>query len=204
MSRLVMILLGALLSGALLGGCTLNEGVPLDPAENTAEPNAATPVQIASTVSAKPSRFPGSELEAFLQLPDTLAKGDVVELTFSLINNTDSNLYVLKWFTPLEGIGGEIFRVKRDGQTVPYQGILVSRGDPTPDAYVSLAAGEAAMAQVDLATSYDFSKGGTYTIEYISPRVSHVTRTEAGMAKTLSELGPVQIPANVVAVKLDG
>jgi hypothetical protein len=45
--------------------------------------------------------------------------------------------YVLKWFTPLEGIGGDIFRVERDGAELPYHGKLVKRGPPVSNREIS-------------------------------------------------------------------
>jgi hypothetical protein len=59
-----------------------------------------------------------------------------------------------------------------------------------------------AISEVDLATAYDFSKAGEYTIEFLSPSISHVARTEAEMAKTVDDLGPVQIRSNRVTVKI--
>jgi len=126
-----------------------------------------------------------------------------VKLRFTLINNTDARLHVLKWYTPLEGIAGEIFRVGRDGQVIPYQGILATRATPPPEAYVLLGPGESVSAEVDLATAYDFSVAAEYAIEFISPRISHVARTESEMAETLEDLGPIQISANKVTVRIE-
>jgi peptidyl-Lys metalloendopeptidase len=147
---------------------------------------------------------PESELKATIALPATLPSGQTVKLQFTLTNNSDEELYVLTWYTPLEGIAGEIFRVERDGELVPYQGILAKRGDPSPDAYILIGAGESVSAEVDLATAYDFSKAGEYTIEFLSPSISHVARTEAEMAKTVDDLSPVQIPSNRVTIEIGG
>jgi hypothetical protein len=167
-------------------------------------PGSQTPDPLPSPAESQAAGGPSTvvELEAELQMPASLPSDDVVKLTFSLTNHADEPVYLLKWFTPLEGIGGDIFRISRDGQLVPYQGILASRSDPAPDAYVLLEAGETVSAEVDLAQAYDFSQAGTYTIAFISPRISHVARTEAEMAKTLEALGPVEIPANEVAVTI--
>lgn len=139
-------------------------------------------------------------LRAISEVPQSLPEGETVNLLFFLINDSDGKLYVLNWFTPLEGLGGEIFRVKRDGVILPYQGPLASRVEPGPDSYTMLEAGEIVSAEVDLSTAYDFSTPGNYTIEFISPRISHIAKTEAEMATTLDELGPVQIPSNKVTL----
>jgi hypothetical protein len=145
-----------------------------------------------------------TELRAIIEVPATLPSGEAVNLRFTLTNNTDTRLYVLEWYTPLEGLAGEIFRVERDGQVIPYQGILAYRDAPPPDAYVLLDAGESVSAEVDLATAYDFSEAGEYTIAFISPRISHIARSETEMAKTVDDLGPVQIPSNRVTVEIGG
>jgi hypothetical protein len=150
------------------------------------------------------SEPPETELKANLKVPASLPSGEVVKLRFTLINNTDTELYVLKWYTPLEGIAGEIFRVERDGQFIPYEGILAARGDPSADAYVLLNPGESVSAEVDLATAYDFSPAGEYTIAFLSPRISHVAKTEDQMAASVDDLGPVEIPSNSVAVRIGG
>jgi hypothetical protein len=137
-------------------------------------------------------------------MPSHLPSGETVKLKFTLTNNSEVDLYVLKWYTPLEGIGGEIFRVERDGQGIPYEGILAMRSDPTPEAYLLLAAGRSTSAEVDLATAYDFSPAGEYTIAFLSPRISHVARAESEMARTVDELGPVEISSNRITVKIGG
>jgi peptidyl-Lys metalloendopeptidase len=113
-------------------------------------------------------------------------------------------LNVLKWYTPLEGIAGQIFRVERDGEVIPYEGILATRVTAPPEAYVLLEPGESVSAEVDLATAYDFSKAGEYTIEFLSPTISHIAKTEAEMAKTVDDLGPVEIPSNRVTIEIGG
>lgn len=142
-------------------------------------------------------------LRAVLEIPPSLPAGEAVRLQFHLVNDSESNLYLLNWLTPLEDLGGEIFRVKRNGVIVPYQGIVASRGDPTPNAYTMLEAGEWISLEVDLSAAYDLSTAGSYTIEFLSPSASHVTRLEEEMAKTQDELGPVEIPANGATVEIE-
>ena len=80
----------------------------------------------------------GLELSATLEATSSLPDCKAVRITFTLTNHSDERLYVLTWYTPLEGIFGEIFRVRRDGQAIPYEGPLVMRGDPLPENYVLL------------------------------------------------------------------
>jgi hypothetical protein len=139
---------------------------------------------------------------ARLEMPERLPVGENINLKFVLKNVSEIPLYILNWYTPLEGIGGEIFKVTRNGQAVPYEGILASRTPPTADAYTLLNPGESVSAVVDLSKSFDFYLTGEYRIEFISPRISHVARTEAEMASTMDELGPVNIPSNEVILEL--
>jgi hypothetical protein len=157
---------------------------------------------LAPPASQTQSPHPETDLQAVLELPAAVSTAEAVPLRFTLINRSDARLYVLKWYTPLEGIAGKIFRVECDGQEIPYQGILATRATPPAEAYVQLDPGESVSAQVDLATAYDFSEPGVYTIEFLSPLISHVARTEAEMARTLDDLGPVQMPSNPVTLEI--
>jgi peptidyl-Lys metalloendopeptidase len=152
-----------------------------------------------------------TDLKAVLQAPASLPEGESVEVQFTLTNRSETGLYVLEWYTPLEGIYGDIFHVERDGEPVPYNGPLVMRGDPTGDDYVHLDSGESASATVDLtavgengAPAYDFSRPGCYTIAFISPRISHVAKSVTDMARSVEDLHPIQIPSEPVRVEITG
>lgn len=126
--------------------------------------------------------------------------GEAVKLNFRLVNRSERPLYILKWYTPLEGMAGDIFEVTRDGQAVPYLGILATRGNPTPESYIYLEPGESVSTDINLETGYDFSQPGLYTIKFRSPRISHIAGSEAEMATTVDELGPIEIPSNEVNI----
>jgi peptidyl-Lys metalloendopeptidase len=147
---------------------------------------------------------PRTELSATLEAPSPLPNGEAVRLRFTLTNHSPEKLYVLTWYTPLEGILGEIFRVKHDGQAIPYEGPLVMRGDPLPEQYVLLEPGASVSAEVDLATAYDFSQPGEYTIEFLSPRISYVAKTESEFATSVDDLRPVQIPCSPLSLEIAG
>lgn len=172
----------------LLGACA--------PAPARQSPTAQTPAETAVA--------PRTQLSATLEAPSSLPSGEAVRLRFTLTNHSPETLYVLNWYTPLEGILGEILRVKRDGQAIPYEGPLVMRGDPLPENYVLLEPGASVSAEVDLATVYDFSQAGEYTIEFLSPRISDVAKTESAFAASVDELGPVEIPSNSLRLAIAG
>jgi hypothetical protein len=146
--------------------------------------------------------FTDTGLSAHLELPESLLAGEDVNLKFALTNLSDRPLYLLKWYTPLEGIGGEIFKITRDGQAVPYEGILAYRSFPTSEAYILLDPGDTISAVVDLGASFDFSQPGTYQIGFISPQISHIAASEDGMAKSEDDLGPVQILSNPIILEV--
>ena len=145
-----------------------------------------------------------SGLEAYLKVhsPIQQGSGEPIVVDFLLENHTQQGLYLLKWYTPLEGIGGDIFDVKRDGQPIPYMGPMVSRADPTRESYVFVEPDKGVTKEVNIAEAYDFSQIGTYTIKFRSPRISHLAGSDAEMTTTLDDLGPVNIPSNEVALEV--
>lgn len=154
------------------------------------------------TGSENPAEPGGLTAYLKVQSPVQQGSGEPIMVNFLLENQARGAVYLLKWFTPLEGFGGDIFEVTLDGRPLPYQGPVASRGDPTPDSYVFLEPGKGLTAEVNLAEAYDFSQIGTYIIKFRSPRISHLARSEAEMATTSDELGPVNIPSNEVTLKV--
>jgi hypothetical protein len=109
---------------------------------------------------------PDLSLDCTLEVDETYPVGEPVNLRFELYNPTDRPLYVLIWYTPLEGVAGDIFQVTRDGEELPYQGMLAKRGDPTREEYIAIEPGEAASAEVDLGVGYALSTPGTYQVQF--------------------------------------
>ena len=156
-----------------------------------------------TTTGTETSTEPG-RLAAFLKVQPSIQQGsgEPINLYFLLENHTQQGLYLLKWYTPMEGIAGDIFEVARDGQPLPYLGPLVSRAAPTPESYVFIEPDKSVTAEVDIAEAYDFSQLGTYTISFRPPRISHIASSEAEIATTLDELGPVNISSNEVTLEV--
>jgi heat shock protein HslJ len=123
---------------------------------------------IASTSAAQVpvSTTPTFSLGCTLEVDETYPAGEPVNVRFELRNPTDRPLYLLNWYTPLEGMAGDTFEVTQDGKQLPYQGMLAKRGDPTREAYVVIEPGETASAQVDLRAGYDLSALGSYQVQF--------------------------------------
>ena len=144
-----------------------------------------------------------SDLTAEIDVPTMHKSGETMMAVFTLTNTSSDGFFVLKWFTPLEGMAGDIFRVEHDGAELSYRGKLVKRSPPKSEDYVWLEAGESASAEIDLAKGYDFSQTGQYTIQFRSPEISQVARTETDKADSFEELGMVQILSYTAKVVIE-
>jgi hypothetical protein len=93
--------------------------------------------------------------------------GSPVELRFTLTNLSSQNIWVLTWYTPLEGLKGKILRVTRNGEELAYEGRMVKRGAAQPEDYVSIEQGGTVRGAVDLSQSYDLTQSGDYRVEFV-------------------------------------
>jgi heat shock protein HslJ len=143
-----------------------------------------------------------SALIAIVEAQESLPTGAVVKVRFTLTNISSEGFFVLKWFTPLEGLAGDIFRVRLDGVDLPYRGKLVKRAPPISEDYVWIDAGGSVSAEVDLAEGYDFSQAGQYTLQFQSPRLSHTAKSSGEQADSVDELVMIQIPSEPISVTI--
>jgi hypothetical protein len=139
--------------------------------------------------------------ECTLEAEEAYVMGEPVNLRFSLHNKTDRTLYILTWYTPLEGIAGKIFRVMHDGGEVPYRGIMAKRGDPSRDAYTAIKPGAAVSSVVDLAENYDLSQAGRYHVEFTS-RLHDVTDDESSIPRKQDDHKVQELPCNTVSFEI--
>jgi hypothetical protein len=116
-----------------------------------------------------------AELKGRLVASRVYDSAEPVQLRFELTNDGDEDLYVLKWYTPLEGINSDCLTVLRNGKTrVPYDGPMVKRGNPGPDDYVLIPAGKTVAVDVDLSESYAVSRPAKYQVELNIPALERV------------------------------
>jgi peptidyl-Lys metalloendopeptidase len=95
---------------------------------------------------------------------------DTQNLTYTLVNNSNAPINVLKWHLPIDGIEDNIFKIKKDGeQEAVYLGIIMKRGLPVPEDYVTIDPQGSISTEFDLNDFYDISKEGKYQIQFVSP-----------------------------------
>ena len=94
----------------------------------------------------------------------TKSEGDDVTCEVTITNTQDKDYFMLKRYTPLEGLISPLFSITRDGEMVPYDGILVKRGPPSEDDYVRIRAKTSVLSSVDLSEAYSFNSAGPYKV----------------------------------------
>jgi len=154
-------------------------------------------------VGSDPIGSQGADLQAFLSAPDQVSLCDPIPIVFTVTNQSDRTLYLLKWYTPLEGIAGKIIQVARDGQELDYLGILAMRGDPTRDQYVTLEPGASASAEFDISEYFDFGQPGDYQVTFQSPWISYLSENPEDLALSVDDLGPVEIPSAPLIINVN-
>jgi hypothetical protein len=91
---------------------------------------------------------------------------DAVLIEFILANPNDEDVWILPWFTSLDGLRHDAFSVfDADGRKVPYDGILVKRGRPTKASFLRLEAGSSRRSVIDLSKAYKIRSAGEYKVQ---------------------------------------
>lgn len=86
----------------------------------------------------------------------------------SLKNRTSENISILKWYLPNQynELEEGIFKIARDGESIPYLGRHYKRPAPISDDYLVLKANQSMNFKVELSGVYDFSEEGFYSIDF--------------------------------------
>ena len=101
-----------------------------------------------------------------------------VVITFTIINKTEQDIYVLKWNTPLEGLRSDCLEVTVNGHRVKYDSMLAKRRKPRKEDYVLIEAGKSISTKVNLDEAYDVSEQGEYVVTFDESKL--VIVAEAG------------------------
>ncbi len=88
----------------------------------------------------------------------------IVEVTLS--NNHSVDYFILKRFTPLEGLRANIFTVTTNkGSIIPYDGLMFRRGPTQKDEYIKIRANSSISSTATLSNAYGFYEVGTYLVK---------------------------------------
>jgi hypothetical protein len=63
-------------------------------------------------------------------------------------------------------VAGASFRVSRQGQEVPYTGMLIKRSAPKTNEFYQMKSHKVYSTKIDLNLTRDFSKSGDYIVKY--------------------------------------
>jgi len=100
-----------------------------------------------------------------------------IPLQVSISNPDKREIKILRWFTPIDGIRGNLFSVTLNDSPVEYLGAVYKRAAPTESDYLILKPGETIVNTVNLADYYDLSKSGNYQITYRAESYNLFTET---------------------------
>lgn len=126
---------------------------------------------------------------------------DALKLRFTLTNDSQEPMTVLKWSTPFAGFDSDMFQIEQDGEAVKYIGAVVRRAAPQPDDYITIGPGETAEVDVDLREGYDIYRDGAYSAEF----QSRLLQADSADSRTLAarEFGePRAMRSNAVSFEL--
>lgn len=106
---------------------------------------------------------------------------DGVFVNFIVLNQSDNDLSVLTWNTPLAGFNSEVFIITdRYGDQVSYQGPMVERTKPTAVDYQLIRAWGNIAILLDLSSVYDLIPG-EYKLQ-LSKKTLQVTENDMPMS----------------------
>jgi hypothetical protein len=93
-------------------------------------------------------------------------KDEPILFTYTITNDSDKKVYVLKWGTPLEGFMSNMLDVRTaGGAKIGYEGFLVSRVGPLPEDYVEIDAGKSITVELPLHEGYKILDKNDYIVK---------------------------------------
>lgn len=105
-------------------------------------------------------------LKAQLSGPSSFGCDQPIRLKFSLTNIGDGDWYVLAWYTPLEGLRSNCLKVSYNNELLQYDGIMMKRGNPPPEAYILLKPGGFVTSEFDIGSGYPVNVPGEYMVKF--------------------------------------
>lgn len=126
-------------------------------------------------------------------------------LVFTLTNESDTTLRVLKWDTPFDGFKSDMFHVEYSGKKAVYLGRVYKRGTPTEADYLTLEPGQSVEQQVDFTEAYDLPEADHYNVAFKQQHIqAGVEEPKSLMRRYLKKpaTSPVAVKANTAIFKV--
>lgn len=162
-----------------------------------------TPDMIKNPENVTPTVTQTHSLKYQLNTNNTYVVGKPITINFTLENLQDENLWVLKWYTPLEGLRGDIFQVKCDGKEIPYEGMMVKRGNPDRDSYIHIVPGGSVSEEVDLSGGYNLPISEDCQVDF-KGRIYDILSDEGKLPRRSDEHQGMDITGNDVTFRVVG
>ena len=124
-----------------------------------------------------------------------------IKLGFSIENLSANELWILKWYTPLEGIKSNIFEVVCDGVEIPYEGRMIKRGAPERDDYLRLRAHSTERVEVDLSSAYHFPAAKQCRVKF-KGRIHDVVSDARQIPRSPDDHSPADIDGDAVIFEI--
>ena len=105
------------------------------------------------------------------------------QIEFEFVNNSQDDLYLLTYHTPLEGLRSCYLSINhhKSESKMKYEGLIAKRPPPTIRGHcILMKPNEPHHANIDVVDAFSFPHSGEYTIEYTRPLVYF---TKEGMAQ---------------------
>ncbi len=94
-------------------------------------------------------------LECSISTQKEYVLGNELSVKISVKNVSEENIALLKWNTPFEGLLSHVFKINiGENQALPYDGILIKRGNPQKKDFIMLKPGEEITQTVDITNAY--------------------------------------------------
>ncbi len=121
-----------------------------------------------------------------LDANETYPKDEPIVIKFTLENNSEENLWILNWNTPLEGLKNRILNVICDGKEIPYEGIMMKRGQPSKEDYVQITPGSSISASVDLLEGYAIPLANQCKVDF-KGRILDISTNDESIPKKVED-----------------
>jgi len=126
-------------------------------------------------------------ISAKLYSHDQYKKDEHTNLIFELTNHTKQPVHILKWNTPLEGLRSDCLSVNKNGKKVSYDGLLIKRGQPGPNDFVTLQPGQSTSSKINVGEAYNIASPGKVKVDYKPEKLTVLNEQPTGesLAKSL-------------------